>query len=385
MEYLPNYKDGSILNLTASIEKALGGKPKYKPLKILPPETLKDSTNIILLVIDGLGYEFLKKYGKNTTLKENIKGKITSIFPSSTSAAMTAIYTGQSANEHGISGWFTFLKEINQTIIPLPFIERVNRTLLKKSLKHQDFFKLNPLPNRIKAKSYIINPKNIANSRFTKAVAGKAKRLSYKNSKDLFKIIKKAIKSSKKRKYILSYYSEYDTLCHKIGSKSKRTQKNLKNLDKNLKIFIKSIKNTNTTIIIIADHGSTDTPKSKVIYVQNHPKLEETLEILLCGEQRFAYCYIKPGKEKQFVNYIKTKLKNSCNLHKSQDLLKKKYFGLFKTHPKIKNRIGNYTLIMKDKYSIYDPPDPKNKSHHISDHGGLSKDEMFVPLIVIKP
>jgi len=58
---LPNYKDGSIVNLMSSLEKALGGRPQYKPLKGLDINMLKKSKNVLLIVIDGLGYNFLMK------------------------------------------------------------------------------------------------------------------------------------------------------------------------------------------------------------------------------------------------------------------------------------------------------------------------------------
>ena len=60
----PNYKDGSIVNLMSSILRHFGSKSKYKPLKIFPDDSLKNSKNIVLIVIDGLGFEFLKKKKK---------------------------------------------------------------------------------------------------------------------------------------------------------------------------------------------------------------------------------------------------------------------------------------------------------------------------------
>ncbi len=41
----PDYKGGSIVNLTCSIQKALGGDAIYPTLKLLPPETLKKRKN----------------------------------------------------------------------------------------------------------------------------------------------------------------------------------------------------------------------------------------------------------------------------------------------------------------------------------------------------
>tara|TARA_Y100000310_G_scaffold314015_1_gene362999 strand:- start:420 stop:752 length:333 start_codon:yes stop_codon:yes gene_type:complete len=85
---LPNYKDGSILNLMSSIARAFGTKTKYNPLKLLSPKELKNSKNVVLIVIDGLGYDYLQKYGKNSILNKYVKGKITSVFPSATTAAI---------------------------------------------------------------------------------------------------------------------------------------------------------------------------------------------------------------------------------------------------------------------------------------------------------
>jgi len=81
--YLPDYRGGSIVNLMASIEKALKGRPKYKPLRLLGPEELS-SKNIVLFVVDGLGYEYLMRNGKNTVFQKHLRGKMTSMFPSTT-------------------------------------------------------------------------------------------------------------------------------------------------------------------------------------------------------------------------------------------------------------------------------------------------------------
>ncbi|PIU09096.1 MAG: hypothetical protein COT31_00635 [Candidatus Moranbacteria bacterium CG08_land_8_20_14_0_20_34_16] len=58
--YLPNYKDGSIVNLMSSIRKAFGGKSPYQPLKDFNNGEISNK-NIVLLIVDGLGYEYLKK------------------------------------------------------------------------------------------------------------------------------------------------------------------------------------------------------------------------------------------------------------------------------------------------------------------------------------
>jgi len=76
----------------ASIKKAFGGKSAYEPLKNFDISSVYK--NIVLIVIDGLGYEYLIKHGKDSFLYKNLKGKMTSVFPATTASAMTTYSTG---------------------------------------------------------------------------------------------------------------------------------------------------------------------------------------------------------------------------------------------------------------------------------------------------
>lgn len=147
---------------------------------------------------------------------------------------------------------------------------------------------------------------------------------------------------------------------------------------------MKSLKDT--TVIITADHGIKDMDEEKIIKLKDHPKLKEMLVMPLTGERRFTYAYVKPGKEKYFEDYFRTKLDKYCHLFKSKDLLKRGYFGRFKVHKDFLDRVGDYTIIMKENYGMKDSLDYKKKkvSFDIGAHGGLSKEELYVPVIVIK-
>ncbi|MBU4284152.1 MAG: alkaline phosphatase family protein [Nanoarchaeota archaeon] len=383
--YLPNYKNGSIVNLMSSISRAFGTRAKYKPLKILNTSELK-SKNIVLLVIDGLGYEYLMNYKKDNILKQNLKGRMTSVFPATTGAAIPTFLTGVPVQQHAITGWFVYLKEIGLVSTILPFIARIgSQPLSKIGVKPKKIFTEKSYFDRIKAISYVIRDKTIAYSDFALANKGKARVLSFKPSSlnGLFMQIKKAINSSNRRKYIYAYWPDFDTLCHNYGTKSIKTSRHFMAINKKLQLFLKSIKGTDTTIIITSDHGFIDSDKSRLIELKKHPKLSDAMIIPLCGERRLAYCYVCPSKTKQFEDYVRKNLKHACYLCKSRDLIKKNYFGLFKPNKKLYDRVGDYTLIMKENYVIMDSLLGEKRGFHIGNHGGVSKQEMHVPLIII--
>ncbi len=134
-------------------------------------------------------------------------------------------------------------------------------------------------------------------------------------------------------------------------------------------------------MIITADHGLIDTTERKVVWLEKHPKLKECLTLPLCGEPRVVYCYVRPSETRQFEDYVKTRLNKACWLYKSEDLMRRNYFGLFKPNPKLGERIGDYILIMKDNYIFKDCLLGKKASFNRGNHGGISEEEMKVPLI----
>lgn len=380
--HLPNYKDDSIVNLMSSIGMALGDKPRYGPLKILSSSKLSKSKNIVLLVIDGLGYEYLVKHKKDTVFSKYKINKIISVFPATTATAITTFFTGVTPQQHAITGWYMYLKELRVISVILPFVQKDTELPLDRKIEPKKIFNQKSFFEKIKASSFIVINKRIANSSYTLTHAKRAKIISYNNGLgECFKQIERIIKSNNCKKYIYAYWHKFDGLCHTYGAKSKQALGHFKKISANLDKFLQSIKDT--TIIITADHGFIDTIKSKVINLADHPKLKETLTFSVSGEGRFVYCYVRPSKRKDFENYIKKHFKNICYLYKSKALVKKNYFGLFKPNKKLLDRIGDYVLIMKDNYIIKDLIKGEKLCFEIGNHGGVSKEEMFVPLIVI--
>lgn len=380
----PNYKNGSIVNLMASIKKALGGKSNYKPLEGFDISGI--SKNIVLIIIDGLGYDYLAKYGKGSFLYENLKGEMTSVFPTTTVSALTTLSTGVAPQQHALTGWFMYLKEIGTVSVILPFTTRAGDLKLRKGkIKYKDIYNEKSFFEDLKTTSIAIKHKDYINSEYSRLADKGSKKLSFSNLNGFFRQINKALRIDNNRKYVFAYWAILDSLCHKKGTDSQEAKKHFNELDKKIKLLAKSLKNKNTTIIITADHGLIDTrEKDKIIELKNHPQFVETLAMPLSGEPRAVYCYVRPQKVKQFESYVKKEFKKCCEMHKSDDLIKNNYFGLFEPNEKLKDRTGDYVLIMKENYIMKDLVLGEKKNIYIGNHGGVSHEEMFVPLIVIE-
>ncbi len=383
--HLPNYHNGSIVNLMSSFLNAFGGSSDYAPLPLLPPSLLSETKNVVLLVIDGFGYEYLLSREQSTIFHKHLKGKITSVFPSTTAAGVTTFLTGLAPQQHAVTGWFMYLKEFGSVAVSLPFEPRCcEASLCRNGIGSDIVYGHTQMFRQIKRQAYSIYHKRIHRSDYNTKMNQSPKKVTYRTLFGFFRKIKKVISSHREEKFIYAYWSEFDTLCHRHGTQSAKVIKHYHELTKKLTALVEVIAKTDTTLIITADHGMIDSGPSKTIEVKKHPELRETLILPLCGEPRVAYCYVRPSKTTQFEKYISQNFNGICDLYRSEELIEKQYFGLFEPDRRLYDRIGDYVLIMRENYVIKDFLLGENEKFHIGDHGGVSKEEMFVPLIVIR-
>ena len=126
----PSYEGDNIVNLMASILSATGGRSQYAELHCLDTQRLTNAQNIVLLVIDGLGFEFLQSCSAGDAMRAHLKSSMTSVFPPTTASAVTTYLTGLAPRQHGLTGWFMYFKELDTVTTVLPFTTRMGATPL---------------------------------------------------------------------------------------------------------------------------------------------------------------------------------------------------------------------------------------------------------------
>jgi hypothetical protein len=383
---LPDYTGGSIVNLLSSIQAALATEPaSYAPSRQIDAQCLADARNIVLIVIDGLGYHFLQQQPEHSLLRQHLSGRLTSVFPSTTASAITSFMTGVAPQQHGLTGWFTYFKEIGTVAAPLPFKARYGGASLRDAgVGALGLFEPMPLSNKINAHSHIVLPRRIVDSDYTTAHGGTAERCAYVSLKQLFERLLRIVRGREERKYVYAYWPEFDSLAHAHGVGSAPVAAHFAEIDAAFARFIRAIEGSDTIVMVTADHGFIDSQPQQMILLERHPILAETLALPLCGEPRVAFCYVHAHKSEQFENYVTDELGDCATLFRSEDLLQQGFFGLGEPHPRLRERIGHYTLIMKQNYVIKDWLLGERRYVHIGVHGGVSEQEMHVPLVIVE-
>ena len=377
---LPDYHGGSIVNLMGSIVRALGGEePLYPPLRTLPPERLSGRT-IILLVIDGLGHDWLLAHRPGGPLARHVRDRITSVFPSTTATAITTFLTGTAPQQHGITGWFMYFQELGGVLAVLPYETR--SAGLPPSVPAQQLLAPSSVFDRLKACSHLIAPSRIVHSQFNSAYRGKARAHGFKDLGQLLRTLTQLSRAGRERRYLYGYWPQLDRLAHEHGIESRETLDHLAELDSAFGAFLDGIAATGTTVIVTGDHGFIDARADQTIDLGLHPELACTLASPLCGEGRAAYCYVRQEMRRRFADYVAAHLEQHVEMKESGALIAADYFGLGAPHPRLRERIGDFTLIAKGRAVIRHWLPGESRYVHIGVHGGMSAEEMYVPLIV---
>ncbi len=377
----PDYHN-SIVNVTTSIAKLLGvTQNDYKPLQALHGLEL-DSQPIVMLIVDGLGHSFLQQH-PNSFLHQHLTGRLTSVFPTTTATAITSFFTGVPPQQHAITGWYTYFKELGTVACVLPFTPRHQGACFSTAgispdqLIQHDSLLLSP-----KFPCHIIQPNSLIESDYSRCLSGKAARHGYENLAEMFTLIEQLAKKATTG-VIMAYWPELDGLAHAYGIGSPEVADHFRRIDQYCQSTLAPLADRGIQSIITADHGLIDTSKEKTIHLDDHPKLAATLTLPLCGEPRCAFCYVRSDSKEQFERYVKEQLEYACELWQSNELIEKGFFGKGIFPPQLKERVGEYTLLMKENYTITDRLINEKAFHHKGVHGGLSEQELYVPLITL--
>jgi hypothetical protein len=375
---LPDYQGGSLVNLIASIVEGCGGRPRHAPLAQLPAREVAAARNVVLFLIDGLGDRYLARQARGELARRR-RGAITSVFPSTTASAITTTYTGCTPLEHGLTGWFTYFGEAGYVAAPLPFRTRgENVPLREKGFSPLRAFPAEPLFASLARRSFVVTQQQIVDSDYNQRHCAGAERRAHKTLDELVGQVESAVKSGSAPKFIYAYWPEYDAISHRRGSLGPEAAAEFARIDDAFGRLVARLAGTDTLILATADHGFIDAPPGEALELPS--TLASMLRLPLCGERRVAYCHVHSVDD--FLRKARGWLGSRADVRRSSELVAEGWFGPGEPHPRFAERIGDVVLLMQGRATVKDwlPGEPRHL--HIGNHGGVSEDEMLIPLIV---
>jgi hypothetical protein len=380
---IPDYQGGGIVNLMASIQAGLGGPVSAYPVcALLAPDRIAAHRQVLLLVVDGLGFNYLRSHPQAVCLNAHLAGGLTSVFPSTTSTAITTYLTGDAPQQHGLTGWHMYFRELGSVLAVLPGRPRFGGVgLADAGIDVRRFLEARPFSERIPVAAHTVSPAAIARSGFNLAHLGSARLHPYSDLDDMVNRCADLLRQPG-RKYVYAYWPMLDALGHEHGIHSARAVEHLAVVDRACARLLELAKGTDTLLLVTADHGQIDPPAGHRIDLADHPELAACLALPLCGEPRVAYCYLRPGCETVFDDYVRQHLAGVAENHAPERLIAAGWFGQGRAHDELANRLGDRVLVMQGDYILVDRLPVEPAFTQVGVHGGGSEDEMRVPLVV---
>lgn len=395
---LPHYEKYSIVNLANTLLALFGIQTSHPPLPedLLPKHEIKKA---VLLLIDSLGYRqllrFLERYPDSLFCRLIARGSLmplTSVFPSTTTTALATLLTGLTPQEHGILGYRLFLKEfgvIANMIRLSPSSDPSNDRLFAMGLSPRKFLDRPLLHDRLRkagVHSYLLIRHLYMRSGLSRLFGQKAaKVLPFANSSDMSVQLRKVLELLEERVFIFVYWDALDEIAHRYGPESEEWDAELKSLAYNLEQAclqdLEAPFMRQTLFLITSDHGQIRVlPKKEVIHLARFPKLKRSLLVPPTGEYRATYLHAKSDEIEGLERGLLKRFKDRLVVLRSREALEAGLFGQGPTHQGTLDRIGDLTVVPRGPQALYWPHDAYSL---IGRHGGLTDEEMLVPLIML--
>ena len=346
----------------------------------------------VFLLLDGLGYNLLERVAsKSRELKESMvkfdNRKVTTLFPSTTTNVLTSIYGGVTPAEHGAISTNLFIKEVGTIINCVYLTSAMDPMGPKLKINPSDLYPKGKLMSDIKArgkKAVFLVPEHVVRSGLSIATFSEADLIPFVTFDDMIVKIAKLMDTGN-IDYILAYFDTLDAMEHKYDPSSPEVEQSVYTMIQSIsKILLGPAKENGFNIVITADHGHVKVTQEDNNIFTPKSEINDFLEVPLWGEPRAAFLAVKENKFGGFERYFENNLLKIGKLVKTDDAIKAGLFGSSKVSENIRYRFGTHIIIPNGNKCIqYLFPGMEEKPFKSKGrHGGMSSDEMYVPILV---
>lgn len=345
--------------------------------------------HLIFVLCDGLGMTTLKRLPPSSFLARHYRMTLNATCPSTTACALTSIATASYPNQHGVTGWFTHLPELDITILPLPFVERFSKQWLNdRGLRPEDVFPLRAIEARMSHKPLTLLPAPIMNTSYARYSRGHTPGLGYRSVAHAVDEIIAHINAAKGPTYTHLYLPDVDTVCHHVGVEHPDVVTVVMKIDAELDRLSTALggQGGRARVVVSADHGLIDVLKSDQHFLTDADPMLAMLRVPCTGDARMPIFHVKPQRREEFVDLFDERYGDQMILLETDEAERLELFGPGRMAERVRPRFGDFIAIPYRRatlaYAAVSLPGAAPAAPYIGQHAGLSPEEMHVPLCV---
>lgn len=367
----PDYKN-SIVTVMNSILAHYGVNTHHETLPLLDKLLVNNYKNVVLLVFDGLGINVIEQnLEKNCFLRQHIISEISSVYPCTTTAALTSILSGLTPNEHGWVGWSCYFKEVDKCVNLFNNAESYikdgesvcKQHLANTYLSYENIFSQITKATNGNITAYSVSP---FSSCFANTCDGICNHLNNLCSED-------------GRKFIYAYHFQPDSNIHHFGINDKCIKEMIEDFNNQIEALVNGLEDT--LFLITADHGMINV---QMKCIEDYPQLHKCLKRHICLESRFCSFYVKKAYISTFKQIFIDTFGDKFKLFTHNEFIEKGWLGCGVQHSRINDFIGDFIAVAVSDIALWYKNSAGEKKDFKAAHSGLTEEEMTVPLIAIK-
>lgn len=399
---LPHYDGLSIANIPATVA-ALLDSDLPGALPTLPQELWAEWTpklsRVVLIVLDALGLRMLQNRwagGQGQPFHDLTQtGRLiplTSVFPSTTDAALVSMSTGFPPATHGWLAYTMYLREFGlaaNAILLCPVWTRKTDQLLAWGMDPETVLPVPSLAQRLTSEG--VRTAGLYHSGFhgtgfsTMLYRGVKQHRRHILASDLWVHLRHMLaETNGSRAFITAYWSGLDTLAHAYGPDSDLWKAEFDAVSHLLsQQFLGALSaqdREGTLLLITADHGQIHIPPEQVLIADQDPELSQHLMVPVTGESRAAFVYHRLGRAEAVRDYLVNAFPGWFVVRESAKLLELGLMGK-PIADETYARAGELIVLPRGARALQAAQSPFSS---VGRHGGLSEEEMLVPLIGVR-
>jgi len=369
---LPDYSGACIANLVPRIVTGTATMPDGHDWI---PEVAEHARQIVLLVVDGLGWEQLRarsRLAPTLSAGAGIDRAITSIAPTTTAAALTSITTGRPPADHGILGYR--LAHGDQILNMLRWtLGSGLETDARRSVPVRRFQPLAPFPGS-SGPVAVVSKVDFGGTGFTAAHLGDSPLHDYRVPSSL--AVEVAARLAAGDPFVYAYYDGIDKVAHAHGFGA-HYDAELVAVDGVVAAVVEVLP-PGAVLLVTADHGQIEVGSRVELLGSDAMGMVD----FFSGEGRFRWLHARPGAADDLLALCAERYGDTTWVRSRDQLEADGWFGgpLGDGFPA---RLGDVALIPFAPIAFVDPSDT-GENRLACRHGSLTTDELLVPLVALQ-
>lgn len=406
----PLYDSYCFSNIPATIDFLLTGHTS----QMLPSDVFGNLPTrydtVVFFFIDAFGWRFFERYAEKysflkTIYAQGVISKLTSQFPSTTAAHVTCMHTGLNVGQSGVYEWNYYEPLVDDIISPLLFSYTRNKTqrdtVKNASIPSTRFFPSQTFYHTLQSRgvtSHILQNQSYTPSTYSDIVFRGATVHPYTTLYGALTTLTDLLVNKPTTQTTPSYYFFYfdriDATCHNHGPSSQQFEDEINRFLTMLdQTFYKSVcgKTGKTLFMMSADHGQVEVDPRKTYYlnrqipgITRHLKTNKRAQLLVpAGSARDMFLHVKEECVETLVIDLQHRLAGRAEVYRTSELLTQHFFGLQPPSQLLLDRIGNVVILPYKHETVWWYEEGIFNMHFYGHHGGLTAEEMEVPLLLL--